>query len=125
MERVDVSRRTSSALRALSHEQRLLILSHLTAAERSVGELERMLELGQPAVSQQLARLRQDRLVVARREGRVIYYRASREHVETLLTDLASLLGSPCPCRERHDRMAERQADDDLDDADQDPRSVA
>jgi len=63
-----------------------------------VGELERLLELGQPAVSQQLARLRQDRLVVARREGRVIYYRASREHIDTLLTDLFTLLGAPWPC---------------------------
>lgn len=80
-------------VRALSHEQRLAILVHLCSKECSVGELERMLALPQPAVSQQLARLRSDGLVLARREGRTIFYRAHRQHLGDFLTGLQCLLG--------------------------------
>jgi DNA-binding transcriptional ArsR family regulator len=61
-------------LKALSHEGRLLILCHLTEGERSVTELERLLDLRQAAVSQQLARLRLEGLVSTRREGKAIFY---------------------------------------------------
>jgi DNA-binding transcriptional ArsR family regulator len=61
-------------LKALSHEGRLMILCHLSAGEKSVTELERLLESRQAAVSQQLARLRSDGLVATRRDGKAIYY---------------------------------------------------
>jgi DNA-binding transcriptional ArsR family regulator len=93
LEITDLSRRTSDALRALSHEHRLMILCHLSAAERSVGELEKLLKLAQPAVSQQLARLRLDNLVTARRDGRTIYYRASTDRIRGILADVCFLLG--------------------------------
>lgn len=80
-------------VRALSHEQRLAILVHLCSKECSVGELERKLALPQPAVSQQLARLRSDGLVLARREGRTIFYRADRQHLGDFLAGLQYLLG--------------------------------
>jgi len=62
-------------LKALSHEGRLMILCHLAAGERSVTELEQLLSQRQAAVSQQLARLRLEGLVEARREGKAIFYR--------------------------------------------------
>lgn len=61
-------------LKALSHEGRLMILCHLSSGEKSVTELEHLLESRQAAVSQQLARLRLEGLVVCRREGKAIYY---------------------------------------------------
>ena len=61
-------------LRALSHEARLMILCMLADGEKSVNELEGLLELRQSSVSQQLARLRADRLVEKRRDGKTIYY---------------------------------------------------
>ena len=61
-------------LKALSHEGRLMILCHLSSGEKSVTELERLLESRQAAVSQQLARLRLEGLVACRREGKTIYY---------------------------------------------------
>ncbi len=61
-------------LKALSHEGRLMILCHLSSGEKSVTELENLLECRQAAVSQQLARLRQEGLVSCRRDGKVIYY---------------------------------------------------
>ena len=61
-------------LKALSHEGRLMILCHLSSGEKSVTELERLLDQRQAAVSQQLARLRLEGLVACRREGKAIFY---------------------------------------------------
>ncbi len=49
------ARLASEFLKALSHEVRLLILCFLIEGEKSVSEIEKMLKLRQPAVSQQLA----------------------------------------------------------------------
>ncbi|BAT59162.1 biofilm growth-associated repressor [Variibacter gotjawalensis] len=75
------ARDASEFLKALSHETRLLILCLLVDGEKSVSELEGMLELRQPAVSQQLARLRADNLVETRRDGKNIYYSLTRPEV--------------------------------------------
>lgn len=64
----------TALLKAMSHEGRLMILCYLTTGEKSVTELERILNSRQAAVSQQLARLRQDGLVAYRRDGKAIYY---------------------------------------------------
>jgi DNA-binding transcriptional ArsR family regulator len=61
-------------LKALSHEGRLMILCHLSSGEKSVTELEHLLDSRQAAVSQQLARLRLEGLVSCRRDGKTIYY---------------------------------------------------
>lgn len=61
-------------LKAISHEGRLMILCHLSTGEKSVTELEDLLSARQAAVSQQLARLRLEGLVVPRREGKTIFY---------------------------------------------------
>ncbi|MCB2116109.1 MAG: winged helix-turn-helix transcriptional regulator [Rhodobacteraceae bacterium] len=61
-------------LKALAHEGRLMILCHLSTGEKSVTELEILLASRQAAVSQQLARLRLEGLVNARRDGKAIYY---------------------------------------------------
>ncbi len=78
----------SEFLKALSHEARLVILCILIEGEKSVTEIEQMLGLRQPAVSQQLARLRADGLVASRRDGKNIYYSVAwpeiREIIEVL-----------------------------------------
>ncbi len=75
-------------LKALSHETRLLILCLLSEGEMSVSEIEEIVQLPQANVSQQLARLRQDKLVIARREGRVIHYRIANDDVESVIASL-------------------------------------
>ena len=72
-------RRASAMLKAIAHESRLIILCALLEGDKAVSELESILELRQPAVSQQLARLRGDRLVRTRREGKMIYYSLSED----------------------------------------------
>lgn len=61
-------------LKALAHEGRLMILCHLSSGPKSVTELETLLMSRQAAVSQQLARLRLEGLVNARRDGKAIFY---------------------------------------------------
>ncbi len=65
----------ASLMSALGNESRLMILCTLAQGERSVGELNDVVPLSQSALSQQLARLRQQRLVATRRESQTIYYR--------------------------------------------------
>jgi ArsR family transcriptional regulator len=76
-------------LKALSHEGRLTILCHLLDGPRSVTELETLLSSRQAAVSQQLARLRLEGLVNARREGHQIYYSLKDPRVAQTLNLMA------------------------------------
>ncbi len=79
------ARRASDFLKALSHENRLLLLCLLAEGEKSVGELEDILQMRQAAVSQQLARLRLDGLVSARREGKAVIYAIADDNVRRMI----------------------------------------
>ncbi|MCE6953299.1 metalloregulator ArsR/SmtB family transcription factor [Cereibacter sphaeroides] len=82
-------------LKALSHEGRLMILCHLSNGERSVTELETLLASRQAAVSQQLARLRQEGLVSARREGKTIWYSIADPKVRRTVAMLYDMFCRP------------------------------
>jgi DNA-binding transcriptional ArsR family regulator len=85
----------ATLLRALSNEQRLLILCHLmTAGELSVSALSEELSLSQSALSQHLARLREEHIVVNRRESQSLFYRVSDEKAERILSLLRDIY---CP----------------------------
>ena len=90
-ELLDNAREAAAFLKALSNEHRLMILCLLAEGERSVGELEAALELRQPTLSQQLARLRTDRLVNTRRDGKSIYYSLASNDAREVVTLLYSL----------------------------------
>jgi DNA-binding transcriptional ArsR family regulator len=81
----DRARETSDFLKALAHESRLMILCNLIDGEKSVGELEAYLSLRQSAVSQQLARLRLEGLVSARRDGKTIHYSLADDKVRAVI----------------------------------------
>ena len=80
------AREASDFLKALSHENRLILLCLLSEKERSVGELEEILSLRQAAVSQQLARLRFDGIVSSRREGKSVYYSLASDKVRNIIS---------------------------------------
>jgi DNA-binding transcriptional ArsR family regulator len=61
-------------MKALGNESRLMILCILAEGEHSVGELNEAVPLSQSALSQQLARLREQGLVATRRVSQTIYY---------------------------------------------------
>lgn len=79
------AKRASDFLKALAHESRLMILCFLSEGEKSVSELEELLNLRQPTVSQQLARLRADELVTTRRDGKTVYYNLASEEARIVI----------------------------------------
>ncbi len=94
-ELLENAKKASEFLKALSHESRLVILCLLTEGEKSVTEIEQLLKLRQPAVSQQLARLRADDLVETRRDGKNIYYTLARPEVRQVIEALHSAFCAP------------------------------
>ncbi|MDO8702752.1 MAG: metalloregulator ArsR/SmtB family transcription factor [Undibacterium sp.] len=74
-----------SSLRAMANEDRLLLLCQLSLGEKSVSELEELLDIRQPTLSQQLGVLRTEGLVNTRRDGKRIYYSVSDVRVLGLL----------------------------------------
>ena len=61
-------------MKVLSNPDRLLLLCQLSLGEKRVGELEEILGIVQPTLSQQLTVLRDEELVNTRRDGKNIYY---------------------------------------------------
>lgn len=82
-------------MKALSSENRLMLLCQLADGEKSVGELAETLGLRQAAVSQQLGLLRRDGLVAARREGRVMHYRLTGREAHAVILLLYELYCLP------------------------------
>jgi DNA-binding transcriptional ArsR family regulator len=87
------ARDASLFLKAMAHPNRLMILCILCEGERSVSELEQLLALRQPTVSQQLARLREDGLVKTRRQGKTIYYSLAGNDVRVIVESVDRVFG--------------------------------
>lgn len=82
-------------LRLLSNEHRLLVLCLLLEyGEMSVSELLEQLDLGQSALSQHLAKLREAELVTYRREAQSLYYRIYNPDIVRLIAVLKNIY---CP----------------------------
>lgn len=82
-------------LKLLANENRLLILCRLViAGEMSVGDLAEAVELSQSALSQHLARMREDGLVATRREAQTVFYRIADPNAARLLALLKNIY---CP----------------------------
>ena len=64
-------------MKVLGNRDRMMLLCEINQGERCVSELEELLEIHQPTLSQQLTVLRKKKLVKTRREGKQIYYSAS------------------------------------------------
>jgi DNA-binding transcriptional ArsR family regulator len=81
-------RRAVTISKALAHEVRLSILCLLAGGEKSVSDICLALNLPQVRISQQLARLRRDRLVGTYRVGRTVLYRNSARQLGPILDAL-------------------------------------
>ncbi len=82
-------------LKALANRHRLMILCELHKRERSVGDLQQSVGLSQSALSQHLARLREDHLVLTRRESQTIFYSIASTDVTRLIGTLYELYCAP------------------------------
>jgi DNA-binding transcriptional ArsR family regulator len=75
-------------LSTLAHEDRLVLLCHIAHDEHCVSELEELLDIHQPSLSQQLGILRREGLVQTRREGKRIFYRLKSKEALAIIDSL-------------------------------------
>lgn len=85
----------AALLKALAHEARLMVLCQLLEGEHSAGALQEASGLSQSALSQHLARLREEGLVATRREAQTIYYSLAEPNVARVLETLAQIYCPP------------------------------
>src|SRR6478672_8165750 len=86
----------ASILRALANERRLMILCRLVeCGEDNVSSLAETVWLSQSALSQHLAKMREEGLVAFRRESQTIWYRIDDPRTEQLLATLHRLFCRP------------------------------
>ena len=79
-------------LGALANDRRLLILCNLVEeGEATVGDLADAIGLSQSALSQHLARMREEGIVTFRRDAQTLWYRIADPRVESLLATLHRL----------------------------------
>ncbi|KAA3669291.1 metalloregulator ArsR/SmtB family transcription factor [Pectobacterium carotovorum] len=91
----DGSAKAAAMLRAIGNENRLLVLCLLIEkGEMSVGALLEHIPLSQSALSQHLAKMREEGLISYRRESQTLYYRIENQDVEKIV---ATLKGIFCP----------------------------
>lgn len=81
-------------LKVLANRERLLLLCQMIDGEKSVGELEALLDIHQPTLSQQLGVLRAEGVVDTRRDGKRIYYSLASGEAVRLLD---AIYGIFCP----------------------------
>lgn len=82
----------ADVLRILANDRRLLILCRLVeCGEATVGQLADDVKLSQSALSQHLARMREEALVAFRRDAQTLWYRIADPRVEDLLATLHRL----------------------------------
>ena len=89
------AREAADFLKALGHEGRLMMLYHLCERDRTVTELEQLIMSRQAAVSQQLARLRHEKLVSTRRDGNQIIYSLADDRVREMVATIQRLFRKP------------------------------
>ena len=79
--------------RALAHPARIRVLEVLSErGEQSVQNLQARLDLDQPIVSQQLARLRAAGIVTCRKEGTTVQYALANPRIAEILSVAKAIL---------------------------------
>lgn len=82
----------SQVLKAIGNARRLMVLCKLVEnGEMTVGDLAASVDLSQSALSQHLARMREEGLVTYRRESQTLWYRIGDERIGSLLAVLYDL----------------------------------
>lgn len=84
-----------SLLKVLGNPDRLLLLCQLTQGEFCVNELETLLQIQQPTLSQQLGVLREEGLVRTRRDGKQIFYNIDSREATAIMQVLYELFCQP------------------------------
>ena len=86
----------ANVLRALANERRLMIACKLVEwGEANVTTLAAAVGLSQSALSQHLAKMREEGIVTFRRESQTLWYRIADPRIEQLFATLHGLFCSP------------------------------
>lgn len=83
--------KASRLLKSLASKPRLMVLCQLVEGEYTAGELWENSGLSQSALSQHLAKLREEDLVQTRKESQTVYYRMKSEAAKKLIKTLHSI----------------------------------
>ena len=81
----------AALLKVMAHPVRLMLACKLAEGEFSVGELERLLDIHQPTLSQQLGILRETGIAETRRDGKQIFYRLTQQKASQLIAALYAI----------------------------------
>jgi DNA-binding transcriptional ArsR family regulator len=84
----DMATNACELLKAMSNKWRLMILCQLSEGEKTVGELQGLLGVGQSAVSQHLAILRRENIVASRKHAQSIFYSLSGDQAVKIMATL-------------------------------------
>ncbi|TQM10332.1 ArsR family transcriptional regulator [Pseudoxanthomonas sp. 3HH-4] len=93
-------------LKALANEKRLQILCLLASGERSVGEINALLDLSQSALSQHLAVLREEGLVQTRREAQNVIYTLTPGPAAEVMQTLHGIYCAPAAAPRKYPRTS-------------------
>ncbi len=91
----------AKVFQALSDETRLVILEQLKEGEQCVCDLTEVFKTGQSRLSFHLRVLKEAGLILARPEGRWVYYSLDADAVEDLQDVVNSLKASSCRAAKR------------------------
>ncbi len=94
----------SGLLKLLSHPNRLLIACELRGGEVSVSELEKATGAAQPNLSRDLARMRDEGLLAARRQSKSVFYRLADDRLARVIDALCAAFGPEKPQPRKRNR---------------------
>lgn len=101
----DKAAEVAGILRSLANERRLLILCKLAEwGEANVTSLAEAVNLSQSALSQHLAKMRQEGVVAFRRDAQTLWYRIADPRIEQLFATLHHLFCQDQPTTKRKKR---------------------
>lgn len=78
-------------LKSIANDKRLLILCYILENRLSVSELQSLIKISQPALSQHLAKLRDEGIISAEKDGQTIYYRIKNADILKVIKTLQSI----------------------------------
>jgi DNA-binding transcriptional ArsR family regulator len=82
------AKKAEAMLKQLANAKRLIILCNLVNQSKTVGELCKISNLSQSAVSQHLAKLVEQKLIVGKKTGREVHYTLASMEVQAILSTL-------------------------------------
>ncbi len=98
----DLANNAADKLKVFAQPQRLMILSCLLRGERNVSEIGDATEIGQPALSQQLAELRRASLVRTRKEAKQVWYELADDGVALCVRTMEAIFGGSGQVEDLH-----------------------